>query len=96
MVISGNAWQVYPDDAPGFVGRDIPGARVFIHRIYWRPDSTSVAGDASHVKDNEGRTIFFHEGVSGETEYVREYTGSFPGPLEVPALVSGVLEIIVE
>jgi len=98
MELTTNIWRIYPDDAPtSAVGRDVPGgSRIFAHRIRWQPDGSSDPGDAVHVKDAKGRTVFFHEAVAGESFFEQEFAAPLAGPLEVPALASGVLEIIIE
>lgn len=98
MEIQGNVWRIYPNDAPGYIGRDsgFGSSPIFVHRIRWQPDGSSASGDAVHVKDASGYTIFFHEAVTGETFYEDEFGAPLTGQLELAALDSGVLQIYIE
>lgn len=95
--LQGNTWRIYPDDAPGTVGRTSPAiSELHVQRIVWQPDGSSVAGDAIHLKDRKGNTVYFHEAVNGETEFVKEYNlgTTIAGPLEVASLASGFVEVV--
>lgn len=97
MDLTGNVWRIYPGDAPGIIGRASPRvSEIFCHRIIWQPDSSSQAGDAVHLKDRNGLTVFFHEAAAGETEFLKEYAAPLQGPLELAALASGAVEIVIE
>lgn len=96
MDISNNVWQVYPDDAPGLVGREIPGSRIFCHRMVWRPDAASAAGQVVHLKDAKGRDVFFHVLPATPAQHTMEFAGPLNGPLTLESLDSGVLEVVIE
>jgi len=96
--LTGNIWKIYPDDAPGIVGRTSPAvSELHVQRIVWQPDGASAAGDAIHLKDRRGYTVYFHEAVNGETEFVKDFNlgTTIAGPLEVAALDSGFVEVVV-
>lgn len=97
MELFSSPWRVYPDDAPGLIGRSSPAeSTLFIHRMRWQPDGGSNAGDVVHVKNRKGYTIMHHAAVAGETHYEQEYASPISGPLQLESLESGVLEIYIE
>ena len=97
---SGNVWHIYPNDVPGNVGFTTPsGGPVFIHRMTWRPDNSTAAGDVLHLRDGKHHRLFFRERFSDEANSAltvevnsqAAYRGLF-----LEEMTSGVLDVYVE